>query len=183
MEVREFRFTFSLTAAHTSCHSFPSGLFWALPRRPPKAIVFDAANSEHLDFILHTAHLFANIYSIPDKTFDRIQVAKVRLEGLTLMNSAHLGVYRWQQMLQWPNLKRKETNTWKRMNKPPRTSPTPNLTRNPPQSCRPRSVTLSLPNLKRPLLLPLLEFASPLFFPSPIPRRSDFAFLGIVGKA
>lgn len=54
-------------------HAFPvehknddGTLFWALPRRPPKRITFDAQEKEHLDFIIHTALLYAKAYGIKD---------------------------------------------------------------------------------------------------------------------
>ena len=52
-------------------HAFPidhknddGTLFWALPRRPPKRITFDAREQDHLDFIINSALLYAKAYGI-----------------------------------------------------------------------------------------------------------------------
>jgi ubiquitin-activating enzyme E1 len=66
-------------------HAFPlehknddGTLFWALPRRPPRAIQFDAQVDDHLDFVIHAAFLYAKAYRIKDvhPSSDRAWYAK-----------------------------------------------------------------------------------------------------------
>lgn len=64
--------TYYVNAIKQLLHAFPldhknkedGTLFWALPRRPPAQILFDATNVDHLDFIIHAAHLYATAYRI-----------------------------------------------------------------------------------------------------------------------
>ena len=58
-------------------HNFPADqktssgqLFWSGPKRCPKALVFDAANPVHLDFVLSGANLRAEVYGVPGVTRD-----------------------------------------------------------------------------------------------------------------
>jgi len=41
-------------------------LFWALPRRPPQPLLFNPAQPDHFNFVLHSAYLFAKAYSITE---------------------------------------------------------------------------------------------------------------------
>ena len=57
--------------------------FWSLPKRPPKAQVFDQANSIHRNFIAAYACLMANMYEIknpyeaPRSEEAKIEMAKI----------------------------------------------------------------------------------------------------------
>ncbi|KAM8842012.1 ubiquitin-like modifier-activating enzyme 6 [Synchiropus picturatus] len=61
-------------------HSFPldtrlkdGSLFWQSPKRPPTPIEFDIKDSLHLNFIISTARLFAEIYNIPYTDTDLVE--------------------------------------------------------------------------------------------------------------
>ncbi|KAL8274743.1 hypothetical protein Esti_001348 [Eimeria stiedai] len=56
-----------LLSAFPLDHRTESGaLFWASPKRPPKAIEFDAKDALHMQFVLAAANLFANGYGVPE---------------------------------------------------------------------------------------------------------------------
>jgi len=52
-------------------HSFPKdhkteagNLFWSGPKRCPEPVAFNPEDSLHVDFIFHTANLFAHIFNL-----------------------------------------------------------------------------------------------------------------------
>ena len=58
-------------------HNFPADqrtssgqLFWSGPKRCPKPLEFDTANSMHMDFVLSGANLRAEVYGVPGITRD-----------------------------------------------------------------------------------------------------------------
>jgi ubiquitin-activating enzyme E1-like protein 2 len=58
-------------------------LFWSPPRRLPKSIEFDVTNSVHIDFVINTALLFANVYQIKDIEKDRAVITRI-LSGIKI---------------------------------------------------------------------------------------------------
>ncbi len=55
-----------------------TALFWASPKRFPVPLEFNAEDSLHLNFIIHTAYLFAHAFQVPTPSpIDRAWVAQV----------------------------------------------------------------------------------------------------------
>eukprot|EP01125_Pyxidicula_operculata_P014311 TRINITY_DN4764_c0_g1_i1.p1 TRINITY_DN4764_c0_g1~~TRINITY_DN4764_c0_g1_i1.p1 ORF type:complete len:1018 (-),score=238.72 TRINITY_DN4764_c0_g1_i1:12-3065(-) len=51
--------------------------FWAPPRKLPTAIEFDSSKKDHLDFVFHTAALYAQVFNIQITTKDYAELAKI----------------------------------------------------------------------------------------------------------
>jgi len=54
-------------------------LFWTLPKRPPKEIIFDPKNSLHANFIASFAYLWAKIWNIPLPLNPRMDQTKLEI--------------------------------------------------------------------------------------------------------
>ncbi|KAL8435074.1 hypothetical protein ACSSS7_002700 [Eimeria intestinalis] len=64
-----------LLSAFPLDHRTESGaLFWASPKRPPKAIEFNPNDPLHMQFVFAAANLFANAYGVPEmRDMQRVQ--------------------------------------------------------------------------------------------------------------
>jgi hypothetical protein len=64
--------------------------FWTLPKRPPEPIEFNPNDQTHIDFIYHTACLYATIFKIkPHQDFERLKQVPFlfRIENCTIFMS------------------------------------------------------------------------------------------------
>lgn len=96
--------TYYINSIKQLLHAFPidhknkedGTLFWALPRRPPAQITFDASNADHLDFVIHAAHLYATAYRVPgahpatDRTWFATAATSVTLPAYIVKDNHHI---------------------------------------------------------------------------------------------